>query len=354
MLSKLAYNYSDELENKIVKVCHTDYSVIFRDYLKLYRTYKTDKNLSRLKLPELRTIAKSCGLSSYFKKTILIEKLENYFQQSILCEKIQKVFRGSLVRQCLKLQGPALKNRAICVNDTDFITLEPLCEIDIYSFFSYKIDSFIYGCNISSLAEYIKKNGLKQQPYNRTPFPDETINDFTRLYQLTNLLYEKTGDVKQNTLLLMDIREPENIEDQVRIKLADIRNKPAGLRIQELFMEIDYLGNYTNSVWFSQLSVEQYIFFYRKLFGIWGTLPDDIKKKIYILGHPFAGHQRDGVSIRDFTYIQQACLFVFENFVYGTTDIEYRKIGTLHALSALTFVSRGARDSMYWLYESLG
>jgi len=354
MLSKLAYNYSEELENKIIPVCHTEDSGRVSNYLKIYKTHKTDKNLARFKIPELKNIAKHCGLASYCKKAILIERIENYFQRSIHCEKIQKVFRGSLVRRCLALRGPALKNRSNCVNDTDFITLEPLYEIPIYAFFSYKINSFIYGCNMYSLAEYIKKNGVKQQPYNRSPFPDDIINNFTHLYQITNILYEKARDVTQDQLLVMDTRETENIEQQVRMKLESIRSKSIELRIQELFMEIDYLGNYTNSLWFSQLTIDKFIYFYRKLFSIWGRLPEDVKKKIYILGHPFAGYQRDGASFRDIQYIQEACLFVFENFVYGSNDIEYRKIGVLHALSALTVVSIGARDSMYWLYESLG
>jgi hypothetical protein len=118
-------------------------------------------------------------------------------------------------------------------------------------------------------------------------------------------------------------------------------------------MEIDYLGNYTNSTWFTQLTVDQFIYFYRKLFSIWSRLPDDIKRKIFILGHPFTGYQRDDVSFRNINYIQEACLFVIENFVYGGVDIEFRKIGILHVLSALTVVSIGARTSMFWLYESV-
>jgi len=42
-----------------------------------------------------------------------------------------------------------------------------------------------------------------------------------------------------------------------------------------------------------------------------------------------------------------------ENMVYGTRDIEYRKLGALHLLSILTVVSEEARQSMPWLYESI-
>jgi hypothetical protein len=42
-----------------------------------------------------------------------------------------------------------------------------------------------------------------------------------------------------------------------------------------------------------------------------------------------------------------------ENMVYCGVDDEYRKIGALHVLTALTGVSIGARTSMPWLYEAL-
>ena len=42
-----------------------------------------------------------------------------------------------------------------------------------------------------------------------------------------------------------------------------------------------------------------------------------------------------------------------ENLIYSSVDIEYRKIGALHSLTALTVVSHGARRALPWLYESL-
>ena len=44
---------------------------------------------------------------------------------------------------------------------------------------------------------------------------------------------------------------------------------------------------------------------------------------------------------------------MFEHLVYCGIDNDHKKIGTLHALSALTLVSRDARLAMPWLYESV-
>ena len=42
-----------------------------------------------------------------------------------------------------------------------------------------------------------------------------------------------------------------------------------------------------------------------------------------------------------------------ENMIYSGLNVEYRKIGALHSLTALTMVSIQARQIMPWLYESI-
>ena len=46
-------------------------------------------------------------------------------------------------------------------------------------------------------------------------------------------------------------------------------------------------------------------------------------------------------------------LQIMENLVYCGIDEEYRKIGSFHALSALTVVSSGARSAFPWLYDAI-
>ena len=51
--------------------------------------------------------------------------------------------------------------------------------------------------------------------------------------------------------------------------------------------------------------------------------------------------------------LRLGCLILFENFVYCGINEDFRKIGSMHALSALTLVSQDARISLPWLYESV-
>jgi hypothetical protein len=51
--------------------------------------------------------------------------------------------------------------------------------------------------------------------------------------------------------------------------------------------------------------------------------------------------------------MRKRALTIMENIIYTGIDIEYRKLGALHVLSALTLVSIPARNSLPWLYESI-
>jgi hypothetical protein len=149
------------------------------------------------------------------------------------------------------------------------------------------------------------------------------------------------------------------MEDLTRYNMIRaIRNNSIDNRISELFIEIDALGNYTNREWFDNLDLRDYIRLYRKLYEIWyyrGELSREVQNNICPFYGPF-----DGIFSRPLLHseitieqIKTSCLIVMENMVYSGINIEFRKIGTLHALSALTVVSASARNSLYWLYESV-
>jgi hypothetical protein len=124
-------------------------------------------------------------------------------------------------------------------------------------------------------------------------------------------------------------------------------------------MEIDQLGNYTNYEWFYNLETREYIRLYRTIYDIWtyrGHLSREMKYKICVVEDPFHEiHRGERIYLHNapIDTIREICLKIFEHMVYCGIDEEHRKIGTLHALSALTSVSANARESMPWLYESL-
>ena len=375
MFSKHLYPLGHNCKNEFLP---DNPSITYHDFI------KKKIELKKFKIPELKVILKSHHMKISGSKQVLIDRLEDYFSKCSRIVLIQKTFRRYIVKLSLSLRGEGFKDRTKCVNDSDFYSLEPLYEIPHEYLFTFTSGKFTYGCNIISLLHLIKNKTLVKNPYNRENIAIEVIQDIFKLYGLIQILYGFPSDAPViNTKSLLAIHT--NINDNQRIresmtpssiitnthsvisnelflerqnKLRTMRAKPILTRIRELFMEIDQLGNYTQYEWFLNLERRDYIRLYRTLHDIWsfrGHLSREMKCLICIVDDPFHELHRERVYLNDATMevIREMCLKIFEHMVYCGVDDEYRKIGTLHALSALTIVSTGARNALSWLYESL-
>lgn len=368
--------------------------------------------LSKYKLPELKQIAKYNKLKVTGNKPILIERIHGKFNQSLKIQQIQSVYRGYITRKTFALRGDAYKNTKICVNENDFYTLEPLTEIPMEFFVSFKSNDgkFTFGCNIISLAHLIKTKKPIKNPYNREIISSTIIQNIIVLYNLIKLIFSLPADapIFANMSYMLRIYSNDDDDDddsvtnnmsrrndsssrihQLRYgnrnmndnnhrvptpqnfitqnnamvqerwhQLRAIRSNPIAMRIQGLFMEIDLLGNYTNMSWFTSLGRREYIRLYRIMYEIWnyrGGLTSETKHKICIVADPFHEISRRNLDFYQISMemMQEICVKVMEYLVYCGIDDEYRKIGALHVLSALTVVSTPARMSMPWLYESI-
>ena len=359
------------------KICNIDINNI--NLISKYN--KGELTIKACKLPELKTIARHYKLRITGTKPELVERIETYYKKTKSAIIIQSIFRSHLVRLSIRLRGCALKKRTICVNDSDFYTLDPLNEIEHNDFYSY-VDkqSFIYGFSISSLISLFKRKGNITNPYNREKLDFKTMNEIFLLYKLNQILYptpilEKpivnqvvqvaslpvppsaAGGSNHTTSPLI-IPSQNNIQvlpnSELRERMNVIQSRPIEERIRELFMEIDQLGNYTQSSWFSNLSDRGLVHLFRYLYDIWtyrGQLTSQTKYRISSLQDPF--HGMPNLQSVDIDELRKHCLHVMEHMVFTGIDIEYQKIGALHVLSAMTLVSLPARHAMYWLYEGL-
>jgi len=348
--------------------------IIKEDILLKYSDYKNNDILKKYKINELKIIAKYNKLYITGTKPILIERIENHFKKCNLITKIQKIYRSYIVRQSFILRGEGYYNISLCVNESDFYTLEPIKDIPKEYLYTFKNGEFIYGCNIISFIYLMKNNTIIKNPYNREILSETIKNDIIKLYNFIKIIFglpydapqlktcnKNTYKLTRNSTVLHNVVLHQEIDAEIiqerMNKIREIRRHTINVRINELFMEIDQLGNYTNSSWFSNLQINEYIRLFRTLLDIWnvrGQLTTDIKRKICVIHDPFYGIINN-IYIREITIdiIRDACLQVFENLVHCGIDIEHRKIGAMHALTALTVVSLNARNSLYWLYESL-
>jgi hypothetical protein len=337
--------------------------------------FKNSIVLKTFKIPQLKLIARENNLHVSGSKPVLIERIHNHFTQSIHAIPIQKIFRGHLIRKLMTLKGEAFKNKKLCVNESDFYTLDPLEDIPYDEFYSYKDSkNFVYGFNISSLITLFKQKGKIINPYNREKVDFKIMNDIFTLYKLTKIIFphifnEKpdepttipiTNNQPHQNRVVTNVTNNHQLTENVDLhnRMQHIREKPINTRILELFMEIDLLGNYTNIGWFNNLEKREYIRYYRYLYDIWhyrGQMTHETKRRICRLHDPFINTSLSSLNLPTTTTddCRAVCLYIMENMVYTGIDVEYQKLGALHVLSVLTIVSMDARRNMMWLYESL-
>jgi len=307
-------------------------------------------------------------------KPVLMERVEMFFRQDRVVICIQRLIRGYFVRFANKLQGPALYRRDICMNTSDFCTLDPLSGIKGLDFFSYETNNVVYGFDIDSLLSFIRKRGQIENPYMRENM-SHCILDILNLNRLKCIIQPKKYDNKCQKKEMIRITKSNNSHQSSNItrrvntitlpdnynstditrKMRQMREEPIESRIENLFMEIDQLGNYTDSVWFSELNRTDCIRFFRIMRDIWNyrsRIPYQVKLKICPLWDPFITSNSNYFDMNT-DDITKMCINVMEDMIYMGIDNDSRSLGTFQVLTALTFVSVRARTAMPWLYESL-
>jgi hypothetical protein len=344
-----------------------------------YNDYvKKSVSLNSYKVPQLKIIAKQHNLHVTGTKPALMDRISDYFNKTKQAILIQRTFRGSIVRYSDFLRGPAAIDRKLCVNDKDFVTLEPLVEINYENFFSYTDSKqFTYGFDINSIIELMSKNKHITNPYNREKFDANTLANIKTLHRLCLIMFEnfkqKTAPQEQrvrpesnnrneNAIYngeRFNINNVSNLEQRTRIMnlMESRRNDSLSQRINNIFHELDQLGNYTQSTWFTSLTLQGCIRLYRNLYDIWyyrSQLTNDTRQRICPLTYPFeTTAERNRGAILSLETIQRICAEVIENFIFMGTDNDHRQLGAFHSLTAMTIVSTNAREAMPWLYESI-
>jgi len=269
-------------------------------------------------------------------KSQLVYSLHNFLRLSTAAVIIQRYFRGYIRRKFNKLHGPASHNRK-CINETDFVTMEPLAKIPLAQFFSVlSEDGHVYGYDICSLYNYLNKGGLKN-PYTRKTLSNDILNKTKCYIRLAKALKE---NIKLN---LKD--SFEGLSQKKRLELHTVST----------FQRIDDLGNHSNAQWFLALNHLQLIRFGKELLDIWcwrAALSPQVKRNICPPdGNPFAGVNINQQDINHHK-LRKKILRIIDTFVTRGISRDSRALGALFVLTALTLVSKAAAEARPELYES--
>jgi hypothetical protein len=292
---------------------------------------------------QLKLFAKTYKLKVTGNKPQLVSRIFSYLYLSNLIIKIQKFVRGHIQRKYDKYHGPALKNRLICTNNFDFLSMEQLTEIPSKQFFSFKDDDgFIYGFDLLSLHNLIYKcNGAIKNPFNNKPIHGKVIEDLRSLLRLSHIL---------NINIITEIEDvTKDMSSKKTIELKSIT----------LFQNIDALGNYSNAQWFLNLNRNQLIKFLRELADIWSyRAPLTLETKRSICpphGNPFIRMPNYNVlqTMENIDEVRKNILDILEKFVVTGIDKDSKYLGASYVLSALTLVNNDAATALPWLYQAV-
>ena len=297
---------------------------------------------------QLKEICSFYKLKKSGNKNELIDKIYNHLKYSTYAIKIQKIVRGTFMRKYILLAGPALKlkNRKLCVNDTDFATLEPLNEIPYNQFFSFAdSDGTIYGCDIASLFEILCKKSKYDirakkaplNPYNRRNIEPYLLTNFSLYLRLA-----KINRIEHITTVEEEVIDP---------------SKQLEMKILDLFQYINELGNYADSSWFSNLSRHMTVLFIREVYDIWhyrAQLTQETMRSIVPPhGNPFTGMNLQLAQTQPDEFVRKQAVKIIEYLVKSGHTTDNRSLGAYYVLGALTLVNSEAATSLPWLFQSV-
>ena len=272
-------------------------------------------------------------------KNELTKRLFDYLFFSKAAVVIQRNIKKYLLNVYLNAKGPAFIKRSICVNDTDFFTMEPVRDIPHSQFISYTdTDKMVYGFDILSLHNMVSKSSRPyRNPYNRNELPEEILNNCRKISRLSEFFGEAN----------IIIHEEEVVDET---KLLE-------LQILSIFQEINDLGNYADHNWLWSLSRVNLVRYIRELYDIWAyraNLSNEVKRQICPpTGNPFLGVAIHALPTLDRNKIRQAALSVIQSMVIRSEDIPTRALGANYVLSGLTLVNENAAMSLPWLYQAV-
>lgn len=343
----IIFNYIHKMHPKIekqIKINETNFKIPgtneYNDIIKFNYT-----------IPMLKKICEHYKISKSGTKQELSINIYLFLFATNSIIKIQNAFRLYLRRKLIKLHGPAVNNKCLCVNDTDFLTMDNLNEVHETQFYSFKDDdNVIYGFDMSSILKAINRDNNFKNPYNRKKIPvSQIINDINSINRL-------------NKIFKLTINQISEIELMSNLPIS----KQIQLKLLALCQKLDELGNYTDMNWFTTLNSIQIIKFCRELYDIWNyraELTSSSKLEICPNGDPFviSGTGSSGIhatfNIYDYNVSHEELKFkmirLIENLIYKGINRDSQFLGASFVLSALTLVNENAAQSMPWLYYSV-
>ena len=275
-----------------------------------------------------------------YSSDILKKIVYNYFNTLLIgiinidkITLIQRKIRSYLIQKKIKLHGPALQNKMICNNTTDFYNLETLDNIEDKYFFSYRdIDNFIYGFHIESFIQLINNSSQKINPYNRNNIPDYIQKNAKLIWNNLSLKNECT--------------EITNVNKSNNIK---IRTKSELLLV---FQKLDLLGYQTDIDWVYNMSLNKLKILYRNLYNYWFYklgLTNIMRQEIYSGNNLFSDSQIRNVRREINKYMVMEVIIKTMDKLISTSNQTNKNTCAIMILMAIGEINHQCVETNPWL-----
>lgn len=296
--------------------------------------------MANVTVASLRASLRFYKLPDNGRKQALFSKLQSYFtslygfiSETSKILTIQKWYRNILWKRVKSLQGPAQYNPKCCVNEEDILTFDTISSIPSQYLFSFRdYDSFVYGFDIRSINEILKRDS--KNPYNRSKFNQDIINNACQLIRLLTILG-----------IDVSIQQEDITDPHLQMKQ----------RVIDIFQKMDSLDQYTNPEWFLSLRNYELANYYKEAEDVWNYrlgLTDQTKRKIY---PPTGKVFPISVSVvkhkTDVLELQNICLDFMEKLITSASKHDDKVNGCIYALLGLVIVSPGAAEALPSYYS---
>lgn len=311
---------------------------------------------------------------------------------------------------------PSIRKK-ICKNTTELLTLDDIDEIpykDLYFIFEPTTND-VYCFHSKSISQMKKNNKQDRKswinPYTRCKTPINIINEqikdqkIYKYYLLNKKLLKNTSNTQntiiqttssitpttssrrrryrrinaQNTIILdnnIQINLLNNIDTDTLNVLNTIQTEPElnqyiNEQINEIFIEIDMLGNYTDMNWYNDMITNNVSGrrnlnrFCTELYDLWlRRLPFTNEIRLSYIPTMQDGNPFSCIYATSFRTLTQnfsrlnditsrfVMMYILKQFIFSSEDREKRVQCAIYILGCLTIYSLPARNALHWLYET--
>jgi len=305
-------------------------------------------NIRNITVNELKVICKKNKLKRSGKKMDIYNRVQKHIQILKSVHIIQNLYRKYIYRKFQNYIGYNLKNP---VNDSDFMNLEDIREINRFHQFRFQQSNQVFVFEYQSALELFRNSGnsIKQShdmqhkrvlnPYNRMCLSNSILDRIYYLYRIYTLLKIPLWNT------LSETRNKERLE----------RTQNINQKLSDVFANIHYYTNEGNVDWILSLTTQRLINFILHLNDIWcyrAQLSTEVKKSIvFPTGNPFSHICKNSLNQLTYDVLLDKVCSLLENITDKGVDNSYKTLGCMYVLSALTIVSNQARIAMPLYYS---